>query len=87
MVESPQFRVGDEVVHPLRREWGTGVIQQAAPASHQGKQGQRLVVQFANQGRVTINTAVVPLVSKDAVNQMKSIISQQSHGWLNSVAK
>ncbi|MEX1017480.1 MAG: DUF3553 domain-containing protein [Phycisphaeraceae bacterium] len=64
MVSQPEkhhYQRGDEVVHPRRPEWGTGVVRQAQPITHQGVRAQRLAVDFANRGRVVINTAVAPL--------------------------
>ncbi|MCG8616201.1 MAG: DUF3553 domain-containing protein, partial [Desulfobacterales bacterium] len=44
-----------------RPEWGEGRVESARPASAGGQKGQRLVVTFANHGRVTINTAIIAL--------------------------
>ena len=62
------FKVGDKVAHPRKPEWGTGVVVQAQPATHNGIQAQRLRVDFANKRNTTINTAIAPLVSGDAIN-------------------
>ena len=88
MAEAPQFRPGDLVVHPLRPEWGRGVVGKAQQIVHQGEIGQRLVVAFANHGTVTMNTAVVPLTPKDAPQQMSISTSPEasSHGWLRTLA-
>lgn len=63
------FKIGDKVAHPKKPEWGTGVVVQAQPATHNGIQAQRLRVDFANKRNTTINTAIAPLVSGDAINQ------------------
>lgn len=62
------FKVGDKVAHPKKPEWGTGVVMQAQPATHEGIQAQRLRVDFANKRNTTINTAIAPLVSSDAMD-------------------
>jgi hypothetical protein len=67
MADSKKFSQGDLVLHPRRLEWGDGVIEQASTIYHQGRPAQRVVVSFANHGRVTINTAVAPLLPKDAM--------------------
>lgn len=86
MVEATEFKPGDVVVHPRRPEWGEGVVDQAARIVHQGKGGQRLVVKFSEQGRVTINTAVVPLISKETFLAMHSTTSSAPRqGWLGAL--
>jgi hypothetical protein len=62
MSDLPKFKPGDRVAHPHRPEWGEGVVDQATSIFHDGRAAQRLVVVFANYGRVTINTAVAGLV-------------------------
>jgi hypothetical protein len=68
-----EFQSGEQVVHPARPEWGTGVIRQAGRASHNGQRGQRLVIDFANRGRVTINTAVIELSNATGKEENMSI--------------
>ena len=36
MIKPPTFKVGDTVAHPKKPEWGTGVVKQAQPATHNG---------------------------------------------------
>lgn len=59
-------------------------MDQATTIQHQGRSGQRLVVTFQHHGRTTINTAVVPLVSKEAADQMRSssTATAPGKGWL-----
>ncbi|MFN3168453.1 MAG: DUF3553 domain-containing protein [Phycisphaeraceae bacterium] len=68
MRNPPTFKVGDKVAHPKKPEWGTGVVVQAQTVTHDGVQAQRLRVDFANKRNTTLNTAIAPLVSGDAVN-------------------
>ncbi len=70
MPEMRSFSRGDVVVHTGRPQWGDGVVDSVVNIVHEGKAAQRLVVKFANEGRVTLNSAVAPLVSKDAVIAM-----------------
>jgi hypothetical protein len=65
MPESETFKRGDAVYHPLRPEWGRGVVHQATTIVHEGKTAQRLVVEFANHGRTTLNTALANLVTRE----------------------
>jgi hypothetical protein len=82
------------VVHPRKPEWGDGVVRDARHASHQGTAGQRVSVQFANQGRKVINTAVVPLQHKseadpagDENETMSSSQTSQSGGWIEQLER
>lgn len=56
-----RYSTGDVVAHPRRPEWGSGVVKQAQVITHEGRPAQRLSVDFANKGRVVINTALAPL--------------------------
>ena len=93
MSESTHFSRGDVVIHPRRPEWGEGVIDQAVVVTHEGKPAQRLVVRFVNEGLITINTGVAPLVRKEALNTMATTTKSDSssftaptgHGWLGSL--
>lgn len=67
--------------HAVRPEWGEGVVESAAQAP--GEAGaQRLVVSFANHGRVTINTAFASIIPANGAQA--SAPAQQ--GWLDRVA-
>ncbi len=61
MAVTARFHKGDEVAHPKRPEWGTGLVKDIAAVNHEGKDAQRVTVDFANHKVVTINTAVAPL--------------------------
>ena len=63
MPQSQAFKRGDSVSHPLRPEWGPGVVIAAASIVHEAQPAQRLVVDFSNHGRVTLNTGVAQLVA------------------------
>ena len=57
-----RFAKGDTVRHPKRPEWGVGTVRDLqAIAQPDGSRAQRLTVDFANEGRKLINTAVAPL--------------------------
>ena len=57
-----RFAKGDTVRHPRRPEWGIGTVRDLrAVAQPDGSRAQRLTVDFANEGRKMINTAVAPL--------------------------
>lgn len=96
MRNPPLFKVGDKVAHPRKPEWGTGVVREAQPANHEGIQAQRLRVDFSNRGSTTINTAIAPLVSGDAMNStfnspkglgtdmsMSTDVKNLGAGWLD----
>jgi len=70
MPEMRSFSRGDVVVHTGRPMWGDGIVDSVVNIIHDGKAAQRLIVKFSNEGRVTLNTAVAPLVSKEAVIAM-----------------
>lgn len=72
MAQIPQFSRGDVVIHTRRPEWGDGLVDEVVNIDHEGKAAQRLIVKFANQGRVTLNTGIAPLVSKDAAVAMST---------------
>lgn len=92
MGEISQFRPGDEVLHPKRPEWGDGIVAEATTIQHQGREAQRLVVRFAHRPRVTINTAVAPLMTKGDArtmtneNVLQSAASSDGRGgWLGAL--
>jgi hypothetical protein len=99
MMKPPHFKVGDTVVHPKKPEWGTGTVVEAKPATHDGIDAQRLRINFANKHNTTIDTAIAPLVSSDAVNQtsnpspkglgqdmsMSTNTGKPSAGWLDEL--
>ncbi|MBI1337068.1 MAG: DUF3553 domain-containing protein [Phycisphaera sp.] len=65
MTTPSTLRQGDTVYHVLRPEWGKGTVNQAARITHEGKPAQRVVITFANHGRVTLNTAIASLVTQE----------------------
>ena len=71
MVDAGEFSPGDVVVHPRRLEWGDGVVDQATNIDHEGRTAQRLVVRFTHRERVTLNTAVAQLMSKEDYTAMR----------------
>ncbi len=90
MGETRQFRPGDEVLHPKRPEWGDGVVDEATTIQHQGRPAQRLVIRFAHRPRVTINTAIAPLIAKGHKRTMsheKVLESgrRERGGWLGAL--
>ncbi len=56
------FHKGDRVRHARRPEWGEGTVDVAQTVKHNGAEAQRLVIQFAQHGRVTVNTAFAEIV-------------------------
>jgi hypothetical protein len=64
MGQERPYQRGDVVRHASRPEWGDGVVDRVTTITHEGRSVQRLVIRFANRGRVTVNTAVAPLVAK-----------------------
>jgi len=94
MTANPSFAQGDVVVHPRKPEWGQGVIVKATNIQHQGRPAQRLIVDFVNHGRVTINTAVAPLLPKEKQLAMSATRTSGSHntgssngGWLATLER
>lgn len=56
-----EFSPNDQVQHPGKPEWGTGIVLTTQQASHEGKPCQRLTVRFSAAGKKTINTAFASL--------------------------
>ncbi|GAB4108418.1 MAG: hypothetical protein Kow00105_15410 [Phycisphaeraceae bacterium] len=81
-----RYQTGDVVTHPRRPEWGPGVVKSAQAIVHQGTAAQRLNVEFANHGRVVINTAVAPLAPKGSKATMSSSITADK-GWLDQLER
>jgi hypothetical protein len=68
-----RFAKGDTVRHPKRPEWGQGKVRDLqAIAQPDGSRAQRLTVDFANEGRKLINTAVAPLIRDAAAPEKPS---------------
>lgn len=86
MAEDQQFQTGDLVAHPRRPEWGSGVVKEARLIQHDGRQAQRLAVEFANKGRVVINTAVAPLERKGSRENMTRTLTSTGTGHGSSGA-
>lgn len=99
MKKPQQFNVGDKVAHPKKPEWGTGVVVDAQPATHDGVAAQRLRIDFANKRNTTLNTAIAPLVSGEQINpnstpppkglgqemSMSTNTSKPGAGWLDEL--
>ncbi|MEM6458685.1 MAG: DUF3553 domain-containing protein [Planctomycetota bacterium] len=69
MSEPIRFAQGDTVRHPKRPEWGVGTVRGIqAIAQPDGSRAQRLTVDFANQGRKQLNTAIAPLIRDRAAD-------------------
>ncbi len=81
-----RYQQGDVVTHPKRPEWGQGVVKHTQAIIHQGTAAQRLSIEFANRGRVVINTAVAPLAPKGKKLTMSSSITS-SGGWLDQIER
>lgn len=86
MNQIDRYQQGDVVTHPRRPEWGQGVVKTAQAIVHEGSAAQRLSIEFANHGRVVINTAVAPLAPKGYKQTMGSSIAA-SRGWLDQLER
>ncbi len=60
------------MVHTGCPDWGDGIVDEVVNILHEGKAAQRLVVKFVHKGRATLNTAIAPLISKDAFVAMSN---------------
>lgn len=56
-----RFAVGDAVVDPNRPGWGVGRVVEDTTFARSPTAGQRLVVEWAGRGRVSVLTATRPL--------------------------
>ena len=84
-----QYQRGDKLYHLKKPEWGPGVVKQATSITHQGNIAQRLAIDFANKGRVVINTAVAPLATQgnDEVMNSTGLNESSTGGWLGALEK
>ncbi len=88
MMDAQRFDSGDEVRHTKRPEWGRGVIRQVQAINHEGKPAQRLTIDFANRGRVVLNTAVASLTQGSIDPPMKTPAAESTNiGWLDAMEK
>ncbi len=87
MSTSDRYQQGDVVTHPSRPEWGQGVIKSAQAIVHKGTAAQRLNVEFANRGRVVINTAIAPLAQTKGLKPSMSSSMTASGGWLDQLER
>ena len=71
-------------MHPRRPEWGAGTVKSALPITHEGQTAQRLTVDFANRGRVVINTAIATLTPPGSTQTMTQTAAT-SKGWLDQL--
>jgi hypothetical protein len=55
--EPEQFAVGDTVVDPDRPQWGIGRVVEDRTCARSPTVGQRLVIEWAGRGRVSMLTA------------------------------
>jgi len=62
------------------------VVKHSQAIVHEGAAAQRLSIEFANRGRVVINTAVAPLAPKGQTHPMGSSITS-SGGWLDQLER
>jgi hypothetical protein len=81
-------------MHARRPEWGDGVVDRATTVVHEGRPAQRVIVRFAHQGLVTLNTGIAPLIRKDANNMGTTTTSTTTNtptntgnGWLGSLGE
>ena len=76
-----EFQSGDRLVHARRPEWGVGTVKSVKIVKTGEQPSQRLVIEFANHGRVTLNTAHAEL---RPANGQASPAPRQS-GWLDKL--
>lgn len=87
MTQSHVFRIGDEVTHPHRPEWGRGTVRQARTITHEGATAQRLAIDFVNHGRAVINTAFAKLQPKGKEPTTMSSTTTPAGGWLGQLER
>lgn len=57
-----RFTVGDAVTDPGRPGWGVGRVVEDETRARSPTAGQRLVIDWAGRGRVSVFTAMRPLL-------------------------
>ena len=81
-----RYQRGDMIEHTRRPEWGVGRVRMAEAAASDGKTAQRLVVDFPNKGRVTLDTFAAPirLFRRTAAQPVTDPLSQQDRPMTTS---
>lgn len=59
------WKVGDQVRHRLKPEWGAGRVLSAQSITHEGRPAQRLTIAFDRAGQKTLSTAFAQLEPAD----------------------
>lgn len=83
MSDAVGYNVGDKVRHRTRPEWGEGTVATAQAVTHEGRPSQRLVINFANHGRVTLNATVAPIAPAGDVSTLAA--TSGGAGWLHEL--
>jgi len=74
-----RFKIGDQVVHSARPEWGKGTVVSASATNHEGKPCQRLSVRFSRVGLKTVMTGVAPIVPAGEVAEVLKPKDDEHH--------
>ena len=72
-----RFKIGDQVVHTAKPEWGKGTVVTASATSHEGKKCQRLSVRFSRAGLKTVMTGVAPI---EPAGELAAVLKPKDDG-------
>ena len=91
--ERSPYRVGEEVRHAKRPEWGVGTIQRLEPARHGGIVDQRLWIRFSNAGMKVVLASLgelqrtaEPVLGADG-HTLADRELRHEQGWLGEIAR
>jgi hypothetical protein len=91
--EQPPYRVGEEVRHAKRPEWGVGTVQRLEPARHGGIVDQRLWIRFSNAGMKVVLASVgelqrtaAPILGAEG-HTLADRELRHEQGWLGEIAR
>lgn len=87
------YRVGEEVRHAKRPEWGVGTIQRLEPARHGGVVDQRIWIRFSNAGMKVVlaslgelQRSAAPPILEDG-HTLADREKRHEQGWLGEIAR
>lgn len=77
-----EWKMGEQVFHAGRPEWGVGEIRSAEGAVQDGARCQRLTIRFDRAGVKTLTTAFADLRPAEQMTRMEAETPDDGAGWL-----
>jgi hypothetical protein len=82
-MSSREWKLGEQVFHAGRPEWGVGEIRSAEAAVQDGTKCQRLTIRFDRAGVKTLTTAFADLRPATQMTRLEAEVPDDGAGWLN----